>query len=396
MYRISDEQIDYIINDIRARGVDMESLQQNLLDHMCCVIEQNLKEGEDFEKFYQTTIKTFYKEALWEIEEETIQLLTFKNYYKMKKIMISSGIFSAITLSVGILFKFMHWPGAAICILLGIVSASFIFMPLMFTLKAKEKQHTKDKLVIGIGALAATLISLSTLFKVMHWPYANLLGTVSVVIMLALFLPIYFFSGIQKPETKVNTMTSSILIILGCGLVLTLIRTPRSSMLMEIKNTHDFMRSQQILKTEQSQLQPFRTTESIPLPQIDLGNSIYTICENLKSYILKLETGYSFIDKDFQNKQIAINEHTFGSNPFQGNPNLVSEFAKLTELINNYNSLLLLKNNSEIKQIPVKTTFVEYFNRGEAGLVSNLGLLNQLTQFQMFVLQNKRELISLK
>ncbi len=122
MYRISDEQIDYIINDIRARGVDMESLQQNLLDHMCCVIEQNLKEGEDFEKFYQTTIKTFYKEALWEIEEETIQLLTFKNYYKMKKIMISSGIFSAITLSVGILFKFMHWPGAAICILLGIVS----------------------------------------------------------------------------------------------------------------------------------------------------------------------------------------------------------------------------------------------------------------------------------
>ncbi len=63
----------------------MEDLQLNLLDHICCIIEQNLKEGDDFEDFYQKTVKQFCKHQLWEIEEETIILLTIKNYNVMKK-----------------------------------------------------------------------------------------------------------------------------------------------------------------------------------------------------------------------------------------------------------------------------------------------------------------------
>src|SRR6218665_4053535 len=225
MYQISDKQIDGILSDIRARGVEMESLQQNLLDHVCCIIEQNLEENGDFENFYQRIIRTFYKDHLWEIEEETISLLTFKNYYTMKKIMIWSGAFSAIAMILGLSLKFMHWPGAGIMLVLGISSASLIFLPLMFTLKAREKQNLRDKAVIAIGAIAASLQSLSILFKVMHWPYANMMGIFALSIMVAVFLPVYFFSGIRNPENRVNTITSSVLIVLGCGLLLTLIRT---------------------------------------------------------------------------------------------------------------------------------------------------------------------------
>ena len=71
MYCINDKQIDHILDDIRRRGVEMEDLQYNLLDHICCIVEQNLKENGDFKQFYQNTIRTFYKDALWEIEEET-------------------------------------------------------------------------------------------------------------------------------------------------------------------------------------------------------------------------------------------------------------------------------------------------------------------------------------
>jgi len=46
MYRISDTQIDFILNDIRARGVEMESLQQNLLDHICYIIKTRPKKTE--------------------------------------------------------------------------------------------------------------------------------------------------------------------------------------------------------------------------------------------------------------------------------------------------------------------------------------------------------------
>ena len=84
MYRISDQQIDYILNDFRARGVEMESLQENLLDHICCIIEQELEANGDFERFYSTTIKTFYKNELKEIEEETISLLNNKNLEEIR------------------------------------------------------------------------------------------------------------------------------------------------------------------------------------------------------------------------------------------------------------------------------------------------------------------------
>ena len=105
MYCLSDKQIDFILRDIRARGVEMESLQQDLLDHVCCIIEQNLEASGDFEGFYFTVIQTFYKQELREIEEETLFLLTNKNYYAMKKIMLLSGIFSVFVLSFGILFN---------------------------------------------------------------------------------------------------------------------------------------------------------------------------------------------------------------------------------------------------------------------------------------------------
>ncbi len=225
MYKITDTQIDLILNDISARGVEMESLQQNLLDHICCIIEKDLEENGDFESFYQKTIKTFYKDALWEIEEETIQLLTFKNYYTMKKIMIGSGIFSAITMIIGMLFKIMHWQGTSLIIVLGIFSSSLIFLPLMFTLKVKEKQSTKEKLVLALATVLGILISISILFKVMHWPGANIMGGTFLAVATFVYIPVYFFTGIRNPDLKVNTIVTTVLMVMGCGLLFTLVNT---------------------------------------------------------------------------------------------------------------------------------------------------------------------------
>ena len=131
MYKISEQQIAFILNDISARGVETEDLQYNLLDHVCCIIEQNLKADGDFEHFYNSTIATFYKHELVEIEEETKLLLTFKNYYTMRKVMLNSGIFAASILTLGLIFKFMHWPGASVFIVLGIGTASLVFIPVL-------------------------------------------------------------------------------------------------------------------------------------------------------------------------------------------------------------------------------------------------------------------------
>lgn len=222
MYTLSEKQIEYILNDIRRNGVEMEDLQLNLLDHICCIIEQNLKDGDDFESFYKKTIKEFYKNNLWEIEEETIILLTFKHYYAMKKSMIISGTTAVVFLLAGAFFKIMHWPGANPALLLGLIIISFIFLPLLFILKTRDTGNIRDKVVTGLAVLVGILLCLSTLFKLFHWPGAGILWILTSAFSIFVFIPVYFFTGIKKEETKINTIVTTIILVGATGMLFSL------------------------------------------------------------------------------------------------------------------------------------------------------------------------------
>ena len=296
MYCLNDKQIDYILSDIGARGVEMDSLRQNLLDHVCCIIEQNLEENGDFENFYQKTIKTFYKDELWEIEEETLLLLTYKNYYTMKKIMIISGIFSAITLNLGTLFEFMHWPGTGMLIVITIFLICFIFLPLLFMLKAKEKENAKDKLIIGFATLSGILMSLSILFKIMHWPGSFPLVLITITVLGLLFLPIYFFNGIRNPDKKMNTIVMSIIVITICGLCFSLVNSrpkysiENSSIPLNQKLTDSY----EYATKENKMLLTLLVTDSLSEKNKieNLSNKCNVLCNNLEQ--LKLQLGSIF------------------------------------------------------------------------------------------------------
>jgi len=386
MYCLSDKQIDYIYNDISARGVEMESLQQNLLDHICCIIEQNLEENGDFENFYQKTIKTFYKDALWEIEEETLLLLTFKNYYTMKKAMIVSGTISTVFLTLGLIFKFMHWPGASMGIILGIGTLSFIFLPLMFILKIKEKQDLKDKLTIGIGAFAGILISLGILFKVMHWPFANMMMNSSMAILLLLFLPFYFFSGVRNPETKVNTIVSSILLISAAGLLLTLMRSPRASFMIDKQLTETYLNDDQLLRVELNSIK--QTPDSTNLELNKKGREIIAHCDEIKKRFIELESenGSKNLQVDLANN-IVMHDHTVQGG-FRNE--MYGELSgKLEVLAKEYNALAANTNH-----LPI--VFETISNSKEANSMSCFVMLHQLTLVQRTVLQNERTLLSMK
>lgn len=213
MYTLSDEQVDHIADDIRRNGVNMEDLQLNLLDHICCIIERDMKDGDSFDQVYQQTIKQFYKKELSEIEEETINLLTFKNYYLMKKSMIISGVLAVSILVMGAIFKIGHWPGAGILIFSGMVVFSLVFLPLVFLLKTKEVGTIREKIILGLGTLAGILYFISALFLIMHWPGARVIWVLTLALSFFVLLPLYFFNGIRKPETKLNTIVTTIILI---------------------------------------------------------------------------------------------------------------------------------------------------------------------------------------
>lgn len=284
MYVLTDEQIEFIRNDIRRNGIELEELQLDLLDHICCVIETEFTAENNFETFYRSILPRFYKRSLREIEEETHLLLTFKNYYAMKKIMFMSGAFSAFTVLIGSLFKIMHWPGAALLFVIAIALFSFVFLPILSVIRIKEQTLTKDKIVITSAAIFGSAISLAILFKVMHWPFATILWTISLGILFFLFLPVYFFGGIRNPATKTNTIVSSILILIAGGLLFLITNLRGSQAFDEAINNAD----QQIVEDYEllSQKNPSDTVAIHPTIN-QKATELCLVIEGLKQALVK-------------------------------------------------------------------------------------------------------------
>ena len=379
MYCLSDKQIDYILDDIGARGVEMESLQHNLVDHVCCIIEQNLEANGDFENFYKQTIQTFYKDALWEIEEETLLLLTYKNYYTMKKIMINSGIFSAIAFITGSIFKIMHWPGANVLIILAMLASSLIFLPLYFLFKKNETTESKSKIIIAIGSINGILFCVSMLFKIMHWPGAHALWLLTIGMMVLVFVPLFFFNGIKTEATKTNTIATTIILIIVAGFFFALTNLRSSKQIYFARMYHHLQNEELISRMEFAKKD---TVQNIELSRI--SDDITSLCVKLKDMIILNEIGQKAIPKDFESKGLFMQEASLTANfyPDEDGYKLVIE---LKDKINTYNSII-------IKTVTKKSIFniIERMIQTNLSQQSNYNMLDALSLIQLFVLENAK------
>lgn len=376
MYCLSDQQIDYILDDISARGVKMESLQQNLLDHVCCIIEQNLEANGDFERFYQTTIQTFYKKELSEIEAETHLLLTFKNYYAMRKTMFITGAISAVAFIIGSFLKIMYLPGAGVLLFLGFISISFLFLPLLFILKSKEAANKRDRLILFTGTASAIMYCVSMLFLLFHWPGARIIWISTLLITTFIFLPGYFFTGIRKEETKINTIISSVLImaVIGIQFALTAVRKPSTDRL------DAYVQSELLLQKMQRSLKnPSKET----VENSQLAQQIQYTCQEIKDLILQSETGQTYIFDVTQDEQKRRLDNNLGDSFYKNDGKGFQLLIALKNEVARYNNAV---SNPQDK-IPV-TNSVVAADLSKPYQFNNLTVLNNLTQIQLYLIHS--------
>ena len=133
MATLSEQQIDKIFDLIVDNGVSYESLQVDLLDHVCCMVEQKMDEGKSFGDSLKLALQEFGYKHFSEIQEATIYLLTLKQR-KMKKTTGIIGIISSLLVIGGVFLKINHMPGAGITLVIGLVLIGIIVFPLMATL----------------------------------------------------------------------------------------------------------------------------------------------------------------------------------------------------------------------------------------------------------------------
>jgi hypothetical protein len=366
MYPLTDQQIDFILRDIKARGVEMEDLQLNLLDHLCCIIEQELEPGGDFESFYKKTIPRFFKKELKEIEEETRYLLTFKHYYAMKKTMIITGTASVAAFITGSLFKVMHWPGAGILLVLGMGITSLFFLPLLFILKTRDKSSPREKLIIGIGSLIGILLCLATLFTVQHWPGGSngVLWLSAIGLAVFVLIPVYFFTGIRNPDSRLNTIVTSIVLLGASGLLFSMINLRPSLRTIEVKMMN-YLQTEDILKKG--------LAHSTLSPEAE---NINVLCEKAKQLILQDDTPNGIIPADYEKQNVLVEEHNLGLGFYDPSPGL-QVVNELKAAIDKYNT------HSESK-IPLEFSLLN-IPAAKLGAYSNYAVLNAISQVQMYL-----------
>jgi hypothetical protein len=142
MPELSFRDIDQISNDIRKQEITFSHLADELIDHLCCDVEYQMKNGMSFPEAYRFVKEKMGSRRLKEIQEETLYVVDTK-YRQMKNTMKISAIAGTIMLGFAALFKVMHWPGAGILLTLGAFTLAFVFMPSALTVLWKESHSSK-------------------------------------------------------------------------------------------------------------------------------------------------------------------------------------------------------------------------------------------------------------
>ena len=100
MALVKDEYVEFILKDISNRGVVINDLKENILDHICCIIEKEMPDDANFHVFYQEIIPRFFNNDLREIQKETEYLLDNKYISGLTKLLKISGVVSVLILFI--------------------------------------------------------------------------------------------------------------------------------------------------------------------------------------------------------------------------------------------------------------------------------------------------------
>lgn len=382
---------------ILARGAEMEELTNDLLDHICCMIEERLTRESDYDEVLHETMAVFGKDGIRNIQDETTYLLT-KNILAMKKTTHIIGITSAVLLLIATFLKIYHLPGAAAMYVLGGFLLSFIFLPLMLTIKIKEK-ISKPRIWLNVaGTLSGFLLVNGIFFKVMHWPWANILMASGMALAMFVFLPLYIYVYIKNKEMRTTTITTSVLVVGAMSMLFALVKLHNSGVVNDSIANIQYHINDDIVKTmsyNQSLFHQLKNESLVDGVMLDKSmeksqqiNEVvntmllhFTEGGNPKMTQEQVKNALSHKYHDIMNGKGDLNAMRTGEN----------NIDKLRELVKSYqqlNTQILGKDNS----FSINTSNLEIYNKPDYNdfpleiVVSDLTLMNFEIQKQQSIL----------
>ena len=204
MYDLTEAEIDLISYDIDRQGLTYTLLKTELLDHICCDIEEEMEQGMTFNEAYRKVKKQMGPKRIRQIQDETLYLIS-KKYRRMKRLMYGLGISIPIIIIAALILRLQHLPGAGILFSLAFFTAGLLFLPVFVLLRIRDTRRQNEKVPLGFyltGMIAGILTITGALFKIQHMAGSGIMLTLGLGTMALGFLPIYAVIRIREARDK--------------------------------------------------------------------------------------------------------------------------------------------------------------------------------------------------
>lgn len=202
MSTLNDSQISFISDEIRLKKGIPLTLQEDLTDHICCIVEEEMDKGKEFLAAYQIALDRVLPGGIDDIGSEPLLLMTSKSRKRLDQLVRVSGIITITLLLITVILKSFHLPFGTLLLTLTVAVMLFLFLPSLYTRLSKNASK-KNRRSYFLGFIGIYLLVIFIFFTITHWPQVPLLLlAASVLIYLAVF-PLFFrkrYKTIRKTE----------------------------------------------------------------------------------------------------------------------------------------------------------------------------------------------------
>jgi hypothetical protein len=184
---INDEQRHQIKELLILRGLTFKPLQGEMIDHICCDIEEAMAQGVSFDNALSSTMS-----SIPENHFKTIQIDTMNTLQKQFTLSRWLSYAALAFLFCSVVFKILHlkFTNEVLLISLGLVCVSLLSASIAGVHLNREKRGAIRVLGVVIGVI---ILIVGFSFKILHLPGADQILVTSVIVLIAALLANTFF-----------------------------------------------------------------------------------------------------------------------------------------------------------------------------------------------------------
>jgi hypothetical protein len=186
MYILDQHDIQKIENRLVMAQVNNCSLSIDLVDHICCMIEERIDRGMNVKKAEEEVFKEMGEVQLKAIDIETTLLTQSK--FIMKKRTKIIGILGLVLVIAGFTMKMNHLAGAGVTWGVGILILAFGFFLFVLVDRLSYEKSNVMRISIVVGYIGSALLIVGLGLVLLKWPVAVYLAESGSILLLFYFI----------------------------------------------------------------------------------------------------------------------------------------------------------------------------------------------------------------